>query len=213
MASAEPLRICVPGRSTPDMRVCALKGTNSARIPLRSRPRRFVLFLGEDDDGAAFGRFICQRGELGGVGEALRADVRGGEEFRCLAIAEGDGAGFIEEQGVDVAGGFDRAAGHGEHVVLHEAIHAGDADSREQGADGGRDEADEQRDEDEDGLRRLRVDGERLQRGDGEQEDDGEAGEQDAEGDFVGVFWRLAPSTRAIMRSRKVSPGLEVMRT
>ena len=28
-----------------------------------------------------------------------------------------------------------------------------------------------------------------------------------------GVRWRLAPSTRAIMRSRKVSPGSEVMRT
>ena len=29
----------------------------------------------------------------------------------------------------------------------------------------------------------------------------------------LGVFWRLAPSTRAIMRSTNVSPGLEVMRT
>ncbi len=28
-----------------------------------------------------------------------------------------------------------------------------------------------------------------------------------------GVFWRSAPSTSAIMRSRNVSPGLEVMRT
>ena len=29
----------------------------------------------------------------------------------------------------------------------------------------------------------------------------------------LGVFWRLAPSTIAIMRSRNVSPGLAVMRT
>jgi hypothetical protein len=29
----------------------------------------------------------------------------------------------------------------------------------------------------------------------------------------LGVFWRSAPSTRAIMRSRKVSPGLAVIRT
>ena len=28
-----------------------------------------------------------------------------------------------------------------------------------------------------------------------------------------GVFWRLAPSTSAIIRSRKVSPGRAVMRT
>ena len=29
----------------------------------------------------------------------------------------------------------------------------------------------------------------------------------------LGVFWRLAPSTMAIMRSMKLSPGLEAMRT
>ena len=29
----------------------------------------------------------------------------------------------------------------------------------------------------------------------------------------LGVFWRLAPSTMAIMRSRKLSPGFEPMRT
>ena len=29
----------------------------------------------------------------------------------------------------------------------------------------------------------------------------------------LGVFWRLAPSTMAIMRSKKVSPGLAVTRT
>src|SRR5882757_8328522 len=29
----------------------------------------------------------------------------------------------------------------------------------------------------------------------------------------LGVFWRAAPSTRAIIRSRKVSPGFSVMRT
>ncbi len=29
----------------------------------------------------------------------------------------------------------------------------------------------------------------------------------------LGVFWRVAPSTSAIMRSRKVSPGLEVILT
>jgi hypothetical protein len=42
---------------------------------------------------------------------------------------------------VDVAGRFDRAARHREHVVLHQAIHAGDADRRDQRADGRRDQA------------------------------------------------------------------------
>jgi hypothetical protein len=37
MASTEPLRMRVPGRLTPLMRVCAVKGTNSAWMPPRSR--------------------------------------------------------------------------------------------------------------------------------------------------------------------------------
>ena len=114
------------------------------------------------------------------------ADVGSGNELGGLAIAEGDGAGLVEQQRVHVAGGFDGAAAHGQHVVLHEAVHAGDADGREQAADGGGNQADQQRDQHEDGLRRLGVHGEGLQRDHGEQEDDGEAGEQDAERDFVG---------------------------
>ena len=34
---------------------------------------------------------------------------------------------------------------HREHVVLHDAVHAGDADRGQQAADGGRNQADEQR--------------------------------------------------------------------
>src|SRR5260370_402180 len=40
MASTEPLRISLPSRFTPDMRVCAVKGTNTASCEARSRPRR-----------------------------------------------------------------------------------------------------------------------------------------------------------------------------
>ena len=90
-----------------------------------------------------------------------------------LAIAQCDGARFVEEQRVNVSGSFDGAAGHGEDVVFNEAIHAGEPDGGEQAADGGRDETDEQGDEDEDSLRRSGVDGERLEGNDGEQKDDG----------------------------------------
>ena len=121
----------------------------------------------------------------------LVGDAGRGNELGGLAVAEGDGAGLVEQQRVDVACGFDGAAGHGEDVVLHQAVHAGDADGGEQAADGGGDEADQQRDQDEDGLRRAGVDGEGLQRDDGEQEDDGEAGEQDVERDLVGGLLAL----------------------
>ena len=74
------------------------------------------------------------------------------DELGRLAVAERDRAGLVEQQHVDVAGGLDRAARHREHVALHEPVHAGDPDRREQRADRGRDQRDEQRDQH--GLRR-----------------------------------------------------------
>ena len=138
-----------------------------------------VFFFGEDDDGAAFGSFIGERGKLRGVGQLGFGDAGRGMKGGGFAIAEGDGAGFVEEQHVDIAGGFDGAAGHGDDVALNQAIHACDADGGEQAADGGGNQADEKRDEREDALRRAGVDGEGLQRDDGEQKNDGEAREQE----------------------------------
>ena len=163
-----------------------------------------VLLLGQHDDGAAFGRFVGERGKLRGVGQPLGAHVGRGKELGGLAIAEGDGAGLVEQQRVHVAGGFNGAAAHGQHVVLHEAVHAGDADGREQTADGGGDQADQQRDQHKDRLRRLGVHGEGLQRDHGEQKDDGEAGEQNAERDFVG---RLLPRCAFDQRDHAVEEG------
>jgi cobalamin biosynthesis protein CobT len=105
------------------------------------------LLLGEHDDAAAFGRFVGERGELRGVGEPFAGDAGRGDEVGGHAVAEGDGAGLVEQQDVDVAGGFDGAAGGGDDVAADEAVHAADADGAEQAADGGRDQADEQRDE------------------------------------------------------------------
>jgi len=68
----------------------------------------------------------------------------GWDEFDGLAIAEGDGPGFVEEDDVDVAGGFDGAAAFGDDVAGEEPVHACDADGAEQSSDGGGDEADEQ---------------------------------------------------------------------
>ena len=149
-------------------------------------PAQVVLFLGEHDDRTALGGFVGKRRELRGIRQALGADIGGGNELRCLAIAEGDGAGLVEQQRVDVARSFNGAAAHGEHVVLHQAIHAGDADGRKQSADRRRDEADQQRYQDEHGLRRLGVNGERLQRDHGQQEDDGQSRKQDRQRNLVG---------------------------
>ena len=93
--------------------------------------------------------------------------------------------GLVEQQRLHVAGRLDGATAHGEDVALHEPVHAGDADGREERADGGRDEADEQRHQDDDRHRRPRVVAEGLQGHHDGDEDDGQHGEEDGEGDLV----------------------------
>ena len=58
--------------------------------------------------------------------------TRRGDERRCHAIAERDGAGLVEQQCLDVTGCLDRPPTHREHVSLHEPVHPGDpiADSK-----------------------------------------------------------------------------------
>ncbi len=51
----------------------------------------------------------------------------------ACAVAQRDGAGFVEQKNVHVARGFDGFAAHGQHVVLHHAVDAGDADGARAG--------------------------------------------------------------------------------
>ena len=75
--------------------------------------------------------------------------------------------------------------------MLHDAVHAGDADRGQQAADGGRDQADQQgnqnrhaRNRSRPGLRNAE-DRVGLQRDDGQQEDQRQAGDQDVQRDLV----------------------------
>ena len=176
--------------STPLMRVVAENGTNVASVPASSRSRSPYLSLASTTIERPSGVSSASDDSWAASASSCSLDAVDGDELGGLPVAEGDRAGLVEQQHVDVAGGLDRAARHGEHVALHEAIHAGDADRREQRADRGGDQRDEQRDQD--GLRRGRpgVDRERPQRHDRREEGDREACEQDVEGDLVR---RLAP--------------------
>ena len=108
-----------------------------------------------------------------------------GRNSRRLAVAERDRAGLVEQQRIDVARRLDRAAGHGEHVEAHQAVHAGDADGREQRADRGRDQRHEQRDEHDDRDGAAGIGGEARDRRRRQHEDQRHAGEQDVERDLV----------------------------
>ena len=107
----------------------------------------------ERHDRRALGRRVGERGERCGPLELGDVDAGHRDELARAAVAVRDRAGLVEQQRRDVARRLDRAARHREHVALHEAVHAGDADGREQRADRRRDEADEQGDEHRDARR------------------------------------------------------------
>jgi hypothetical protein len=86
--------------------------------------------LGQHDDRAALGGLVRQRSQLRRLGHLLLGVARRRDELRSHAVAEGDGPGLVEEQGLDVPGRLDGTAAHGEHVPLHEAVHTGDPDGR-----------------------------------------------------------------------------------
>ncbi len=71
----------------------------------------------------------------GTVAMRTHLDAGDGRELRGLPVAQGDGAGLVQQQGVHVAGGLDRSAAHSQHVALHQPVHTGDADRRQQRAD------------------------------------------------------------------------------
>ena len=158
-----------------------------------------VLLLGEHHDRAAFRRLVGEAGQLRGVGQRFRRHTRQRHERRGLPVAQRDGAGLVQQQRVHVAGRLHGAARHGQHVALHQPVHAGDADGRQQRADRRRDQADQQRDHHDAGdavwrqrqgvrdagVVQLREDRQRLQCRHGEHEDDRQRGEQDVQRDLV----------------------------
>ncbi len=99
--------------------------------------------LGEDHNAAAFRGFIRQRRELCGIGQRFFIHAVRRQEVRRLAVAEGDGAGFIQQQHVHIARRFHRPPAGGDHIRPQHPAHARHANRRQQAADGGRDQTDE----------------------------------------------------------------------
>ena len=143
------------GRSTPLIRVCAVNGTNVAcsSSPCSRALQPVALACASTTIERPSGVSSARLRQLGRVGElARRRRPAPGSELGRLPVAERDRAGLVEQQRRHVAGRLDGAAGHRQHVALHEPVHAGDADGGEQRADRGRDQADQQRDEHDDAL-------------------------------------------------------------
>ncbi len=144
-----------------------------------------VPFLGQDHDRSTLRGLVREARRQRGHREFGLGRAVNGEQLGRLAGAEGDGAGLVQQQCAHVAGGLDRATTHCQHVALHQPIHPGDPDGRQQAADRRRDETHEQRDQHDDGLLRVGVHRERLEGDDRQQEDHREPCEQDVQRDLV----------------------------
>ena len=165
------------------MRVCAVNGTTTAPADALGHD---ALSRGELERlTGALGCGVGERGESGGAGELVLTDAGHPHELGRATVAVGDRAGLVQQQGGDVARGFDGAARHREDIALHEAIHACDADRREQRADRRRDEADQQRDQHRNAHRSGGVGRDRIQREHDDHEDDRQTRQQDAERDLA----------------------------
>jgi hypothetical protein len=191
MASGEPLRIS--GRAVHPAHAGGGGKRHEARAQFVQVPAaQAETLLGQHHDGAALGRLIGQGGQLGSVGQLGRIDIRRGQEGRGLAVAQGDGAGLVQKQHVHIAGGLHGPAGHCDDVGRNQPVHAGDADGRQQPADGGGGQTDEKRrqhrDRDDRALAGLvhGKGGVRIKRHAHHEENKRQGGEQDVERDLVG---------------------------
>ena len=158
--SAAPLRIWRPSMSRPDMRVVAEKGTKTCSAS-RWRSRMSKRSLARTTMERPSGVSSASEASWAASATSCSRVATDGEEVRRHPVAQGDGARLVQQQRLHVAGRLHGPAAHGEHVALDQAVHAGDADGREQGADGGRDQADQQGDQDDHRDRGAGVDGRR----------------------------------------------------
>ena len=107
-------------------------------------PLGAVELMEQFDDALALGRFVGGGGQGRQAADFAGREAAEGHELRGPAVADGDRAGLVQEQRIDVAGHFHRLAALGDDVGPQGAVHAGDADGRQQGADGRGNQADQQ---------------------------------------------------------------------
>ena len=98
-----PSRGAAISRSTPDMRVCAVNGTNVACCGDSSRPRSPYFSFASTTIDRPSGVSSGERRQLRRVGERRLADAGQRHELGGLAVAERDRPRLVEQQRVDVA--------------------------------------------------------------------------------------------------------------
>ena len=126
------------------------------------------------------------RSQQCGLRQALLGAGAGRDEPGGLAIADGDGAGLVEDERLHVAGSLDGLSRRGEHVEPYHPVDPGNPDRGQQRADGRRNQRDHECYQVCDVDLRVEVGRHRGHRGHHDHKDQGQDREQDGECDFVG---------------------------
>ncbi|MNJ19902.1 hypothetical protein D3C77_142260 [compost metagenome] len=143
------------------------------------------------DNRLAFSGVVCQRSQQGTLAQLLAGDSGGGMQSTATAVAKGNGAGLVEHQHMHVTGRFHCTTGAGDYIQAHQAVHAGNADGRQQAANGSGDQGHQQRHQKHQRQAAAGKVGEGLQGHHDHQEDQREADQQDVQGNFVGGLLAL----------------------
>ncbi len=120
---------------------------NKSRLVLGHFPSpQPVFFLRQHHHGPALRGFVRETCQLRRVSQFPLRNAVKRQELNGLAIAQRDSSGFVKQQSIHIAGSLHRLAAHREHVILHDPVHARNADSGKKTADGSRYQANQKRD-------------------------------------------------------------------
>ena len=148
-------------------------------------------FLGQAHDRAPLRRLIEATRPQGRRREFGAAVVAHRQKLLGEAVAQGDRAGLIEDEGVHIAAGLHGTPGGGDHVELGHPVHAGDADGAQQAADRGGDQRHQQGHQGDHRGGLIDKPGQRREGGHGDQEHLGEHRQQHRKGDLIRCFAAL----------------------
>ena len=106
-------------------------------------------------------------------------------ELGRAAVTDGDRAGLVEQERIDIAGDLDGLAALGDQVGRERPVHPGNTDRGEQRANRGGNQTDQKSDQGWNIEHEPEIEGHRVKRRRDDQEDDRERGKHDRERDLV----------------------------
>ena len=162
-------------------------------------------FFAQSHNGFSLRSLVAERGVHGRARQLQRLHAGQWKELRGLTVAHGNGAGLVQQKGVDIPGQFHGLAALGQHIGRQSPVHARQTDGRQQRADGGGDQADQQGSQPGNGQVDVKIARHGPERAGHQHEGQAQTGQHHGEGQFIG---RLLARCALHQRDHPVQKGL-----